>query len=333
MMRIKSSLAAALTLACVLGLARTADAACGKASIAEMTWDSAAVAAYVVDIILAKGYGCETEVVPGDTIPTLTSMTEKNEPDIAPELWVNSVRDALDRAVEEKRIAIAGEILLDGAVEGWYVPAYVVEKHPELTTLQAVLKRPDLFPDKEEAGKGRFYNCPSGWACEIINGNLFKAYGLEAAGFTLFNPGSGEGLAAAIAGAYERRQPIFAYYWAPTALISKYPMVRLGGMVHNPKSWGCIIDKDCADPQPNMYPKTVVFTATTDDFRARAPEAFAFAGKFAWTNALIHKLLAWKDVNLATPRETAEYFLKTHPDVWTAWVSEEIATKVKASLM
>ena len=37
-------------------LARGADAACGKVTIAEMTWASAGVAAHVEDIILKEGY-------------------------------------------------------------------------------------------------------------------------------------------------------------------------------------------------------------------------------------------------------------------------------------
>ena len=236
MSRLSMSLAAALMVAGALVLARGADAACGKVTIAEMTWASAGVAAHVEDIILAEGYGCDTEIVPGDTVPTVTSMTEKGEPDIAPEIWINSAREVVEAAVAEGRLAIAGEILSDGGEEGWWVPDFVVEQNPELTTLQEVIKRPDLFPDKEEPGKGRFYGCPPGWACEYVNGNLFKAYGLDEAGFTIFNPGSGEGLAGAIASAYERGNPIFAYYWAPTALLGNYPMVKLGGMVHDPRN-------------------------------------------------------------------------------------------------
>ena len=120
----------------------------------------------------------------------------------------------------------------------------------ELTTLQAVLKRPDLFPDKEEPGKGRFFSCPSGWACQIINGNLFEAYGLKKAGFVSFDPGSGEGLAAAIAKAYERKEPFFGYYWAPTSILGKYPMVRVKGMTHDPATWKCLAKPDCTDPKP-----------------------------------------------------------------------------------
>ena len=271
--------------------------------------------------------------MPGDTVPTVTSMTEKGEPDIAPEVWINSAREIVGKAVDEGRLVIAGEILSDGGEEGWWVPDYVVEQNPELTTLQEVIKRPDLFPDKEEPGKGRFYGCPPGWACEYVNANLFKAYGLDDAGFTIFNPGSGEGLAGAIASAYERGNPIFAYYWAPTALLGNYPMVKLGGMVHDPETWPCIIDKDCADPQPNMYAKSVVLTVVTASFAESAPEAFGFVSSVSWPNNLVNSVLAWKDSNQATTREAAEYFLKNHEDVWTAWVSEDVAAKVKAAMM
>ncbi len=330
MSRISKLVLAALAVA---GFAKGADAACGKVTIAEMNWASAGVAAHVEDIILSRGYGCDTEIVPGDTVPTVTSMTEKNEPDIAPEIWINSAREVVEKAVAEGRLKIAGEILSDGGEEGWWVPDYVVKKNPDLTTLQAVLEKPDLFPDKEEPGMGRFYTCPAGWACQIVNANLYKAYGLKKAGFTLFDPGSGEGLAGAIAGAYEREQPIFAYYWAPTALLGKYPMVKLGGMMHDPKTWACVTDKDCADPQPNMYAKSVVYTVTTSSFADSAPEAFAFVSRVAWSNSFLNGLLAWKDQNQATNRETAEHFLKNNEDVWSAWVSDDVAMKVKKAMM
>ena len=49
-------------------------AQCGKVKVANMTWQSAEVLANVDQIILSVGYGCDVELVPGDTMPTLTSM-------------------------------------------------------------------------------------------------------------------------------------------------------------------------------------------------------------------------------------------------------------------
>jgi len=39
---------------------------------------------------------------------------------------------------------------------------------------------------------GKFHDCPSGWACDIINNNNLKAAGAEAGGLERFQHGSGE---------------------------------------------------------------------------------------------------------------------------------------------
>ena len=52
-----------------------AHAACGKVTIADMNWASATLIAHVDSFILKHGYGCDTEIVTGDTMPTGTSMS------------------------------------------------------------------------------------------------------------------------------------------------------------------------------------------------------------------------------------------------------------------
>ena len=307
-------------------------AACGKVTIAEMTWASASVAAHIEKIILKKGYGCDVELQPGNTVPTSTSMAERGEPDIAPEMWLISTRAVIERGIKEGRLKMAGNILSDGGEEGWWIPKALVDIHPELKSLNAVLKRPDLFPDPEEPGKGRFYGCPSGWGCQITNENLFRGYQMKEAGFSLFDPGSGEGLAGAIAKAGNRGEPIFAYYWAPTTLLSKYPMVKLGGMAHDAKNWPCMIKPDCATTGPNGYPASEVVTVTTRKFADRAPEAFAFIAKVSWPNRTVHRILAWKDQNRADAEETAEYFLKNFKNIWGKWVTPDVARRVTEGL-
>lgn len=37
--------------------------------------------------------------------------------------------------------------------------------------------------------------------------------------------------------------------------------------------------------------------------------------------------------NQATGEEGAEYFIKNNEDIWTEWVSEEVAAKVKKGMM
>ena len=54
-----------------------ANAACGKVVIANQNWASAELMAEVDKVILEKGYGCEVELIPGATMPTLLQWMKK----------------------------------------------------------------------------------------------------------------------------------------------------------------------------------------------------------------------------------------------------------------
>ncbi len=326
-----SAVTAALAAVTLSSAALAADT-CGRVTIAEMSWNSAAMLAHMEAVILRKGYGCDAELVPGDTVPTITSMTEKSEPDLAPEIWPNAAKDIIANAEAEGRLVVATKTLSDGGQEGWFVPEYMVAAQPDLATIEGIKANAALFPDPEEPGKGRFYTCPSGWQCQIVNENLFKAYGLDEAGFTMFDPGSGPGLAGAIAKAYEREEPIFAYYFSPTAVLGKYDMVMLGGMTHDPETWDCVTSTDCDDPKPNMYPASDILTVVTTRFAEDAPEAYGFVSSVSIPSDVINAVLAWQEDNQATAEDAALYFLETYPELWTAWVPAEVADRVKSSL-
>ncbi|HZD25250.1 MAG TPA: glycine betaine ABC transporter substrate-binding protein, partial [Alphaproteobacteria bacterium] len=274
----KKLILAAAVMAGLAGMSGQASAACGHVTIADMNWASAELAAYVDKFILSEGYGCDVDLVPGDTMPTTASMTEKAEPDVAPEIWMNSVRQVINKAVKEGRLKVAGEILTDGGVEGWWIPRYMLDKHPELTTLKEVLKHPELFPSAENPSRGALYNCPSGWNCQIITANLYKAFHVKEAGFDLVDTGSAAGLDGSLAKAYERKQGWFGYYWAPTAILGKYDMVKLDlGVKHSDKEWDrCTGQGNCADPKPNDWAKSVVMTVTAASFAEKSPEAYGY---------------------------------------------------------
>ena len=69
----KRSLIGAALIAGALS-ASQAQAACGKVTISDMNWASATLMANVDKLILKHGYGCDAELMPGDTMPTGTSM-------------------------------------------------------------------------------------------------------------------------------------------------------------------------------------------------------------------------------------------------------------------
>jgi glycine betaine/proline transport system substrate-binding protein len=311
------------------------DGQCGRVTIANMNWQSAELIAWIDRIILREGYGCEVEMVPGDTQPTLTSMAEKGEPDIAPEAWINSMRETLDKAVADKRLVYAVEELGEGGVEGWWIPDYVAAAHPDIKTIDDALAHPELFPAPEDPSKGAVYNCPSGWNCQITTGNLFKAYGAEEKGFQLIDTGSAAGLDGSIAKAFERKQAWLGYYWAPTSILGKYKMVRLGhGVPYDADEWNkCASIPDCAVPKKNAWAKSEVFTVVTRRFADEAGPAYTYVKTRSFpTNAPVNEMLSWMTDNQATGEEGARHFLAEQSDIWTKWVPDDVAAKVKAAL-
>ncbi|OLP56603.1 ABC transporter substrate-binding protein [Rhizobium rhizosphaerae] len=309
-------------------------AACGEVSIAEMNWASAGVAAYVDKIILENGYGCSVSIVAGDTMPTFTSMNEKGQPDMAPELWVNAVRTPLDAAVKEGRLIEAAKILSDGGVEGWWIPKFLSDAHPEIKTVQDALKHPELFPAPEDPSKAAVYNCPSGWNCQISSANLYRALKAEEAGFELVDTGSAAGQEGSIASAFEKKKGWLGYYWAPTPILGKYEMTKLSFGVPNDKAeWdACTAVPDCPKPKVNAYPISDVYTVVTKQFADKAGVAMDYVKARKWDNGTVNKVLAWKDENQATNEDAAKYFLKTYPDMWKGWVKPEVAEKIQSSL-
>ncbi len=307
---------------------------CGKVTIADMNWNSASLMANVDKFILEHGYDCDAELVPGDSMPTSTSMIEKGQPDIAPEMWTNFIKDSLDKGVADKRLRIAGRSLSDGGEEGFWVPQYMVDKDPSLATIQGVIANAKLFTHPEDPERSAFMGCPAGWTCQITGGNIYNALKLDDAGFELLDPGSGAALSGSIARAYDRKQAWFGYYWAPTAVLGKYKMVKVdfGSGIDEEHFRDCIASNDCANPKVTMFPSSPVQTIVTEGFAKRAPQATEYLGKHAFENIQMSKLLAWMEDNQADGEFAMEHFLNNYADTWTPWVSPEVAAKVKKAL-
>lgn len=331
---LKASIGAA---ALTVGLAGYAQADCGDISISEMNWASAEMMANVDAIILEEGYGCSVNLIPGATNTTFASMTSKAEPDVAPELWVNAVRDPLEIALEEGSLVKLNEGPITGLGEGWWIPAYFAEEHPELETVLDVLEHPELFPWVEDPEKGAFVGCPAGWGCQLANANLFRAFEMEDKGWVLVDPGSAAGLDGSISKAYERGEPWFGYYWAPTAMIGKFDMVKLdfGVPWGGSENWdGCIVkaEQDCADPQITSYTESEVNTVVTAEFMEKGGDAVGYFQNRVFPGDVMNAMLAYMADNQATGADAALEFLLEHEDIWTAWVPAEVAEKVKSGL-
>jgi glycine betaine/proline transport system substrate-binding protein len=298
---------------------------CGEVSITEMNWASAQVVTAVADFIMSQGYGCDVSVVQSDTVPAITSVAENNEPDIVTELWLNSAGDTYTQLKEDGRIVEAGPVLDPGGVEGWWIPTYLAEAHPELKSIDGILENPDLVD-------ARFYNCPEGWGCRVVSDNLSRALDLEGNGIEVFNAGSGQVLASSMADAVMAEEPWFGYYFGPTLPLGKYDMTKvdLGPVddeIHSRNQ-----NQEADNPGVSDFPAAPIYTAVTTDFQDENPAVFEFLQNMTFMTDDMSGVLAWMDENTASADEAAVYYLTTYQEQWTEWLSDDARANLASIL-
>ena len=295
---------------------------CGEVSMTEMNWPSSQIITHVSKFLMEQGYGCTVELVPSATITSVASLAENNEPDIVTELWLNSAGEAYLKLENEGKVSRLTEVFNPGGLEGWWIPSYLAEAHPELKTVADVLANPDLVG-------GRFNNCPVGWGCRIANDNIITALGLRDK-MEVFDHGSGETLSTSIASAYTDKEPWFGYYWAPTAVLGKYPMtkIEIGDVdveIH-------AANQEEGNPNPGIsdFPPAPVLTVATSALSEREPAIAELMSKVSFEIDVMNSVLAWADDNGASSEEAAVYFIANNSDIWSGWVSDDARGKLSA---
>ncbi|MCY0150567.1 ABC transporter substrate-binding protein [Hoeflea sp. G2-23] len=294
---------------------------CGEITMAEMNWSSAKIVVATSKFLLEQGYGCDVVVVPSDTTPAVTSLAENNKPDIVPELWPNSAGDVYDKLKEGGKIVELTSVLDPGGVEGWWIPSYLAEAHPELKTIDGILANPELVG-------GMFNNCPDGWGCRTVSDNLARAFDLEGKGIKVFNHGSGETLATSMASAFESKEPWFGYYWAPTTPLGKYDMVSVDLGEYDEAAHEANQNANAPDPKPSAFPTAPILTIVTKDFNESHPKESELLSNVSFKTDTMSSLLAWQDENNATSEEAAVYFLQNNKDIWADWLNDDAKEKL-----
>lgn len=306
----------------LFGASGAVQADCGEVSITEMNWASSQIITEVSKFLMEQGYGCTVEKVPSATTTSVASLAENSEPDIVTELWLNSTGEVFTQLEDEGKVTRLADVFNPGGVEGWWIPAYLAESNPELLTIEGVMANPELVG-------GRFNNCPDGWGCRIVNDNLITALGLRDS-MEVFDHGSGETLGASIASAYEDEAPWFGYYWAPTAVLGKYPMVqvKIGDIdtdVHLANS-----NADNPDAAVSDFPPAPVLTVATTELNEREPDIATLMSNISFDIDTLNTVLAWQDGEGASAEEAAVYFLSNYSDTWSAWVDDSARENLAA---
>lgn len=291
-------------------------------------WDSMRFHNAVAAFIGETAYHMEPSEVSGSTAITYTGL-KGGDIQVYMETWTDSLPtypdDLAEGSIKELSVNYS-----DNA-QGIYVPRYVIEGDaergiepvaPDLKTVKDLSKYADVFPDPDDNSKGRIYGAISGWEVDKILRNKYEAYGLDET-YNYMDPGSDAALAAAIAAAYEKGEPIAAYYWEPTWITGKYDLVLLQD---EPYDADVYYDGLCE------FPSMKITVAVNSDFYAAAPEFCEFLSHYVTSSALTAEALSYIQDTGASYEDAAKWFLQQHDELLTQWLPDDKAELVRTAL-
>ncbi|MEW8973898.1 MAG: glycine betaine ABC transporter substrate-binding protein [Tissierellaceae bacterium] len=294
-------------------------------AFADAGWDSIQFHNAVAGIIAEEVFGYSWREVPGSTT-VLHEGLLKNEIDVHMEIWTNNLATYNDDLANGKLQEVSTNF--NDNHQGFYVPRYVIEGDPErgiepiapdLKYVWDLKKYPDIFPDDENKGMGRVYGAIPGWEVDEILHKKYLHYDLDK-NFIYFRPGSEAALATAITSAYEKGEPIVAYYWEPTWLLGMYDMVLLQDESFN---------EEIYKEGKTELPAVKVTVGTSNNFAENNPEVVGFLSNYKTSSALTSKALAHMQDSGEDYIQTAKWFLREHDELLDEWLEPEQAETMR----
>ena len=192
-------------------------------TFANVGWDSIQLNNALAGLVAEEVFGYTWTEVTGTT-PISHEALIRGDLDVHIEEWTNNISSYQVDLDAGKFVELG--VNFDDNYQGFYIPRYVADAHPDLKTVKDLAKYPDLFPDPEDASKGIIYGGMVGWEITEIMRKKVEAYGLGEY-YNYLESGSDAVLNTAMVSAWDKQQPIVAYYWEPTWLLGKYDFVLL----------------------------------------------------------------------------------------------------------
>lgn len=297
---------------------------------ADAGWDSIRVHNSIAQLIIEEGYGYKTEVTNGTSAATLQALQQGNI-NVYMEVWTDNLEDIYEDAIAKGDIIRTSTNFADNA-QGLYVPTYVIKGDaergiepiaPDLKTVQDLEKYPELFKDPENPSKGRVIGAPSSWIVSEHLETKINTYALDEK-YNYLAPGSDSAIVASLASAYKQGEPWVGYYWSPTWVTASYDLTLLDDNPYDEKIWN--------ESKGTEFPPNDVVVAVHKDLPEQAPEVVEFLKNYETSNQLTEDALDYMEENEVEATEAAKWWMQENEDLWTAWVTEEVAEKVKAQL-
>jgi glycine betaine/proline transport system substrate-binding protein len=291
---------------------------CGDLRIAVNPWTGYAANAHVIGYLAQTKLGCNV------TYPEVKEEVgwqgmASGSIDTIVENWGHAplVKKYID---EQKSVEDAGVTGGEGLI-GWFVPAWMTEKYPDITDYKNLNKYADLFKTSESGGKGQLLDGDPSYVTndEALVKNLKLNYkvvvgGSEAALLTSFR------------NAEKNKTPLLAYFYTPQwyADVAGQPPtpgvkepVKIANVKLPPYTDGC----DAVPSKVNCdYPPYHLNKLIATKFANGGSPAVDLIKKFKWTNADQNLVAMYIAQDGMKPDDAAKKWIDANPDKVKAWL-------------
>ena len=296
---------------------------------AKLNWDTARLQNAIARFIIEKGYGYETDEVPGRTDDVWKSLVNGNI-QVYMEVWLPNQREEWEKALEHGSVIPLGKSLDLAWQSAFVVPTYMVRGNPGsatayapgLGTVQDLRNHAEVFAKPGSGGKAVLWNCPAGSKCAKINEKQVRAYGLDGV-IELRDPGSSEALVEKLLLANESRLPWLGFMWGPAIVESR---VGLAPLEEPLCAVGMSPEDGCG------YDASRVRIAVHHSLIFAAPDVVELLRKWDFNKSTQFAAEECLEETGEDFDEAAVCYLKNEQAVWAQWMPTEVADKVREAL-
>ena len=301
-----------------------------KITLADGNWATILMHDRLAGYIIKNGYGYPVEYLSGEELPLMRALAG-NDIQIMMEIWGD------DFPVEWKTMQTRLKVKNmganhTGAVQGWFVPTYMIAGDvergiepvsPALKYVSDLPRFADFFAKNPSSQKSLIYNAPSTWVAAGINQTKLKSYNLNHS-FVLTDTKSESALVKSLNRYYQKGTPWLGFARDPGPITANHKMTMLREPAYDDQTWknsrGC------------SYPTTDVLIAANRSLEKTAPELLDFLDKYETTYDQNIQMLQYLDKYKGDADKAAIAYMKDKPDIWKAWVPDNVAKYVDTAL-
>lgn len=194
---------------------------------------------------------------------------------------------------------------------GWYMPAYMVERYPDITTVDGLREHAEVFRTPESGDRGEFLSGAPGFLTQ--DQGMINHFDLD---FTIVYAGSEAAEVTEVRNRYAKGEPVLFYFNEPHWLFTELDLVRVEFPEATPGCAADLSDVGCD------YPRQELNKIYRAGFAEEGGPAFELIDAWQWTNEdqnAVARLLAYEGLDR---EEAAARWIEENPEVWRPWIPE-----------